>query len=283
MLVSELRPPEARGWHGRLAVSFEARGGRTVMSDRAHVGPLYVQRPFYPEADGTCHLYVLHPPGGVVGGDELEIDVAVRRGGSALITTPAATKLYRAPHSAALLTNRLRVEAGGVLEWLPGETLAFGGSRARLTTTVALEPGAHFLGWEITCLGRPASGDVFATGRLDQRFELSIGRRPVVLDRTLTEAEGSVRRGAWGWAGRSVHGLFLATVASPALSAELRASIVPERPGELFGVTTLGDVTVCRFLGERATDARELLARAWSITRRYLFDKPACAPRIWAT
>lgn len=283
MLALEPSRLDAAGWRARLSLGFAPIAGRTAVTRRAHQGPLYCQRPFYPEPDGTCHLYVLHPPGGVVGGDELDVDVNAASGSRVLVTTPAATKLYRCPGARSLVSNRLSVEADAVLEWLPGETIAFGGARARLSTTIALEPGARFLGWEITCLGRPAAGDAFTTGVLEQRTELFLGGRPVVLDRTLTEGGSALWRGAWGWGGRSVHGLFLATLATGALVTELRESVRVESPGSLFGVTTLGTVTVCRFLGERAQDARDCLTRAWQIARRHLLDKPACAPRIWTT
>jgi urease accessory protein len=271
------------GWRGRLRLEFEARGARTALSRRAHVGPLYAQRPFYPEPDGTCHVYLLHPPGGVVGGDELAVELEVGPGARTLATTPAATKLYRCPERGSQVRNQLHVRAGGVLEWLPGETIAFGGARARLSTQVSLEPGAHFLGWEITCLGRPAAGDAFATGRLDQRFELLRGDRPLVLERMLLEGQGSARSGAWGWAGRSVHGVLLATTASSGLTAELRERVRPERAPDLFGVTTVGEVTVCRYLGAQASDARACLGAAWDIVRRHQLGKPASAPRIWTT
>lgn len=286
MLAPSVRAPAPSGptgWLGRLRLEFEARGARTALTGRAHVGPLYAQRPFYPEADGTCHVYLLHPPGGVVGGDDLTVELEVRPGARALATTPAATKLYRCPERGSSIVNRLTAREGAVLEWLPGETIAFGGTRASLTTRVVLEPHAHFLGWEITCLGRPAAGDSFATGRLDQRFELSRGGCPLVLERMLLDAQGSLRSGPWGWAGCGVHGVFLATTASSELTRELRAEVRAERDRDRFGVTTLGDVTVCRYLGEQASDARACLGRAWDIVRRHLLGKPASAPRIWTT
>jgi len=283
MLATEPRRIDPVGWQARLSLGFEPIAGRTAVTRRTHHGPLYCQRPFYPERDGTCHLYVLHPPGGVVGGDELSVEVEARAGARVLVTTPAATKLYRCPGASSVVSNRLSVGSGAVLEWLPAETIAFGGTRARLTTTIALEPGARFLGWEITCLGRPAAGDAFASGVLEQRTELFVAGRPVVLERTLTEGGGALQRGAWGWGGRSVHGLFLVTLATSALVTELREGARAERPGSLFGVTTLGDVTVCRFLGDRAQDARDCLTQAWHIARRHLLEKPACAPRIWTT
>ena len=44
--------------------------------ERRHEGPFCIQRPFYP-GDGACHVYLLHPPGGLAAGDELDLDVDV--------------------------------------------------------------------------------------------------------------------------------------------------------------------------------------------------------------
>ncbi len=57
---------ENTGWKANLSLEFKATALRTVISKREHKGPLAIQRPFYPE-DDVCHVYLLHPPGGVVG------------------------------------------------------------------------------------------------------------------------------------------------------------------------------------------------------------------------
>ena len=67
----------AEGWSAKLSLSFERALAKTNLRVSERVGPLSVQRPFYPEED-DCHAYVLHPPGGVVGGDQLELNVQVR-------------------------------------------------------------------------------------------------------------------------------------------------------------------------------------------------------------
>ena len=96
------------GWVARLALRFEQRAGRTVLAHRSHEGPLAVQKPFYPEGD-VCHVYLLHPPGGVVGGDRLTIEIEVASDAHAVITTPAAGKFYRsaAVESVALFSATL--------------------------------------------------------------------------------------------------------------------------------------------------------------------------------
>ncbi|HEY3488167.1 MAG TPA: urease accessory protein UreD, partial [Gammaproteobacteria bacterium] len=119
--------PEGRDqcWQARLELGFERRDGKTVVAHRRHNGPLTIQKPFYPERSEICHVYLLHPPGGVAGGDALELEVAVSTGAHALITTPAAGKFYRCNDRTASLRQNLSVQAGSTLEWLPQETIVF--------------------------------------------------------------------------------------------------------------------------------------------------------------
>jgi urease accessory protein len=285
MPVVELRhgPRDARGWHAKLELELGRVAGRTVLERRLHHGPLVVQRPFHPESDGTAHVYVLHPPGGIAGGDELELDVEVKSGASALITTPAATKLYRTAGQRARVSQSLVVQEGAVLEWLPQETIAFGGADAELWSTVRLEPGANYAGWEIACLGRPASGDAFERGELTQRTDLCRDGRPLVIERLSLRADSALRSGAWGLGGRSVYGCFLATGASEELVTDVREHVQPGEPGDVFAVTMLADVLVCRTLGSSAPRARSLLAAAWGRWRRHTLGKAASPPRIWRT
>jgi urease accessory protein len=281
--IAALSDLGASTWPAELELGFARHREKTVIERRRHRGPLLVQRPFHPEPDGTCHAYVLHPPGGVVGGDTLSISIDVLPGASALLTTPSAAKLYRSNGLPAALEQTFEVDDGGGLEWMPQETIAFGGSRATSRTVVRLAPRARYLGWEITCLGRPASGDDFSTGSYRQHTEIWRDGRLLCVDRTQAEAETEARRQAWGWAGRSVYATLLATTASDALLGALRARVAPEREGDLFAVTTLPGLTVCRWLGTSAERARRALVSAWHLIRPELFGKPACPPRIWTT
>src|SRR5262249_43650810 len=139
------------GWRGSLHLELERRNGATLIARRRHVGPMLVQRAFH-EPDGSCQIYLIHPPGGVVGGDELTLDVLCGAETRALITTPAATKLYRSAARSARLVQRFRVHSGAHFEWLPQETIAYTGSHTRAETLVELDATAHFAGWEVLCL-----------------------------------------------------------------------------------------------------------------------------------
>lgn len=271
------------GWSAELELGFEVVFGRTALVHKLHHGPLTVQRPFYPEAGGLAHVYLLHPPGGIVAGDQLLVQVRVASGARALITTPAATKFYRSEGRVAEQRQVLHVSAEASLEWLPQETIVFGAAQARTATRVELEPGAGFCGWEIVCLGRAASGDHFDSGQLAQAFEIWEGGRPLWVERSRINAQQLVRRAAWGLAGQRVFGTFaFVGVSAPAVAAA-RAAVQVEANRELFAVTQTRSVIVCRYLGDNTERARQVFTLAWAALRPLLLGRPASAPRIWLT
>lgn len=281
---------ENRGWRARLELGFDSSEGKTRLVRRKHTGPLVVQRPFYPEANGCCHVYLLHPPGGIVGGDELELDVRVAAGAHALLTTPSATKLYRSSGSRATVRQRLSLEAGATLEWLPQETIAFSGSIASLSTRVELEAGSNFIGSEVLCLGRPAAHESFDRGHLTQRLEIWRGERPLLFEQIQLAGGGPELCQPWGLHGHSTLGTLVAVSALapevwarrlPPLVQSLREGLAPL--AGLAAVTQVSGVLVCRFLGAGASEAHAVLRRAWELVRPALTESPAVAPRIWAT
>jgi len=120
---------EPGGWQASLELAFAAdTSGATRLDRRAHRGPFLVQRPFFPEGREVCHVYLLHPPGGLVGGDELRLDLRVGEGARALVTTPAAGKAYRTLGPVSRQTQALSVADGAALEWLPQETIVYDGA-----------------------------------------------------------------------------------------------------------------------------------------------------------
>lgn len=159
-------------WHGRLALHYRREGGRTTALDRHH-GPLRVLQRLYPEGPGICHHVLVHPPGGMVGGDRLEIEATLEAGAHALVTTPSATRYYRSTGAPASQQALLRVAAGARLEWLPLETLAYRGCHAHNGVQLHLAPGAEAMGWDVLALGLPAAGQPFDSGRFHQHLELS--------------------------------------------------------------------------------------------------------------
>jgi len=280
---------QERRWAASLSLGFEAcaDGDRTAtrMTRVRHQGPLRVQRPFYPEGrNGCCHVYLLHPPGGLVSGDALSIEARVGEDAHTLLTTPAAAKLYKADsHGVAWSQHtRLQVARGGILEYLPQETLAFDGSRGQQSTTIELETGARCIGWEILALGRPASNLPFVSGYLEQRFRLTLDGRPLWLERQPMDPAHPRFKGPWGQGGASVQAtLWVVGLEDEADAiAELRETL-PD--SHRWAVTRRRGVLLLRYLGHERNEAWALCQQAWELIRPRLTGKSAVVPRIWLT
>lgn len=271
------------GWEAWLELGFRAHGARTVLAHRRHCGPLQVQRAFYPDGERACHVYILHPPGGVVGGDSLAIRAQVERGAHALLTTPAAGKLYRSDGAGAQLSQKLSVAADARLEWLPQETIAFDGTRAASATRVELSGNAGFIGWEILCLGRPAAGEGFARGAFTQRFEIRRDGTPLWWERNALTGGAPALHASCGLAGKSVVATLVAVGCAPQALAGLRERLNADRDGGEFSVSQLREVLVCRYLGDSAEQARAGFIDAWRLLRPALWGLEATPPRIWST
>jgi len=253
-----------------------------------------VQRPFFPEGREVCHVYLLHPPGGLVGGDQLRVDVRVGPGAHALVTTPAATKLYRTAGATDRQEQRLRVAAGGALEWLPQETILYDGADAVLRTRVDLEAGARFVGGDVLCFGLPARDEGFARGRCRQALEIWRAGRPLLVECGHLDGASPVHAARWGLGGATVLGTLVAAPAPPAdrgvLTEKIRAAAGALPAGDLGAVTELApgdggaaEVLVVRYVGARAERAHRFLHEAWRLLRPALLGRPAEPPRIWAT
>lgn len=274
------------GWLGRLTLELDKIPHGTQLSRSSHEGPLRIQRVLTPEGLECPHLYLLHPPGGVVGGDRLETRVSLGAGASALLTTPAAQKLYRSQGARAEMRNRLELGAGAALEWLPSETLAFSAAQAHITTRVALAPGAAFLGWDIACYGMPARDEAFTAGHVLSRFEIYRGETPLLVEALELGEAPQLLSDAYALRGQPVVANLYAVPAQgsidESLVAELREALA-EPPRGLVGVTSLGDLLVVRVLGPQVESVRAELIRAWQVLRPALLSRPAVLPRIWAT
>jgi urease accessory protein len=275
------------GWRAGLRLQFSARAARTWLSRREHYGPLRVQRPFYPEAPDSsnteyasaCHTYLVHPPGGIVGGDELDIQVDVTERSRALLTTPAATKFYRSDGRLALQRQHMTI-AAATLEWLPQETIFYPGARARSSTRIDLGPGAKFIGWEIPCLGLPARGEIFDTGQLALDLELWRKGRPLFVDRLRIDGDSVAKGAKCDLAGHHAIGTLLAYPADPALLTLVR-EILGENPAA--AATLVDGVLMCRALGAQAEPVKRVFVAVWQAIRPRLLGCEAVLPRIWAS
>lgn len=269
------------GWHADLRLGFAYDGRRTVLSQKHFKGPLTVQKPFYPEQD-TCHLYLLHPPGGIVSGDRLELSLHLAANTHVVATTPAANKFYRSNGAVAQLTQRFHLDDNAKLEYLPQESILFNASNTRLQTQIHLTGQARFISWDIICLGRPAGNQPFSQGHCRQRTEVYGDGLPLLTDRLQFAGDSESLSDAWGFNGRTTFGYLIASPVSTAILHALKSHMRFNAEQQL-AVSLVKNLLICRYLGYHAEQAKLKFIQVWEHLRPQLMNKPACPPRIWRT
>ena len=270
------------GWQACLSLSYVRDGNRTLLAERRHTGPLVVQKSLYPEGDAVCQNVIVHPPGGIVGGDALAVNVDAGPCTHVQLTTPGAAKCYRSGGAFARQRVRLRAARGAVVEWLPQETIIFDASKIELELSIELFDDARFLGWEVVCLGRTAAGERFDHGALRQRLTLTRDGIPVFAERAVLNGGAPLLRSPVGLHGNPVFGTFLA--AAPIVTHAMLESCrqVSVMAGE-GAVTRLPGVVIARYRGASAAAARHYFVELWQKLRPALALRAAVLPRIWAT
>lgn len=297
-------------WHGHLRLRYRRDGERTLAHD-AHDGPLRVLKALHPEGPGICHHVLVHPPGGIVGGDRLDIAVDLEPGAHALVTTPGATRFYRSPGNEAVQTVHTQIGANARLEWLPLETLVHDGARARNHLRFELADGAQMIGWDMLALGLPASGRPFAQGRFEQAIEWP----GLWLERGLLDFDDPAQApytrrllaSPLGWNRQPVLATIWCASARPfstaicnalqesareAVQAALQAASPTQHPTHsahdqapmTAGITSPHPrLVVGRLLAARTETVWQALQAIRAQWRTQLWELPATSPRVWRT
>jgi urease accessory protein len=273
--------PAAR-WRARLALAFERRDARSVLASREHDGPLVVQKPLYPEGESICHAIVVHPPAGIVGGDELVIEVQAREGSSALLTSPGAGKWYRSAGPWARQSVSIDARAASRVEWLPQETIVYDAARADISWEARIARDARMIAWDVFCLGRTGSGEGFGRGRMRISTRLWRDGRLAWLEQGRVEPGSPLARSAAGLNGAPVFGTMI--VAAPAIEDAWLAQCreVRARSGDV-SVTRLPGLMVARYRGDSTEAARGYFTALWARVREPVMGRAAVEPRIWRT
>jgi len=275
-------------WNAHLQLDYTHDGTCTGAHDR-HEGPLRVLQRLYPEGPGICHHVLVHPPGGIVGGDTLQLDARLSAGSHALITTPGATRFYRSAGPLARQQVQARLAEGARLEWLPLETIAYTGCRVQNLLRFDLDPAAEMIGWDLLALGLPAAGQAFAQGHFQQHLELP----GAWLERgRIDAADTRLLDSPLGWAGQRVlatmwfaGGSALAPARKEALLGAARDCVSEHSAmATRSGATALHErVVVLRVLAERVEPAMRLLAAVRGAWRSLAWALDANPPRVWST
>jgi urease accessory protein len=272
-------------WRGELDLRFTKAGNRTILYRCRHRGPLRVQKPLYPEGLEICHVVVIHPPGGLADRDDLSISLTLDQGAHSVVTTPGATKWYKAKEGSTFRAT-IVLQRGAVLEWLPNENIYFAGASAQTTLRIELAADAIACGWDINMLGRIASGESWETGVLRAATEfIREDGSPIWSERTLLQAGSELVRAPqglgrypifgtlWCVGGKSQPDAIAALAAELPFTSQLRA-----------GISLLPDgVLLVRAVGRQIEPVKSLMIDCWSRIRPMVVGRNAQALRLWST
>lgn len=270
-------------WHAAIDLRLVQAAGRTRLRRGPGYGPLYVQKPFYPEGP-VCHLYLLHPPAGIVGGDRLQCSATLDPGAQLLLTTPAASKHYRSTGARSAARHDFAVADDASLEFLPQETIVFAGAQSCAETHIALTGSARCVAWDILCLGQPASGEAFTSGRYRQAVTIThrpdpdTRARPLLIDRQHWTGDGPELQAPWGLNGAPCLGTFYAARVDEDLLNLLRT-----RTDTALALTCVQQVLIARARSDSAAKIKTAFEKLWQDLRPLLLQRAAQAPRIWNT
>lgn len=266
-------------WHAELELGYGRFGDSTRPTQRRHKGPLRVQKHLYAEGPEVCQHIIVHPPGGIAGGDRLDISASVGPDAWAQLTSPGAAKWYRAAGPAYQQLD-LSVASGATLEWLPQETIVFSNAQAELTTRIELQGNARLFYWDVVALGRPASGERFESGHFQAHLDIRRDGKLLWHERQRIIGGDGLLDSPIGLNGKTVFGTLLMTGEIDSELLEACRSVPNLVRGDM---TQLPGLLVARCLADEALHARAWMIELWKLLRPALLGREAVAPRIWST
>lgn len=289
---AQVRPDDGHAsWSARLDLGFEQPGpGRHVggagqrpgtLLRHRHEGPLRIQKALYPEGVSPCHAIIVHPPGGIAGGDRLDIRIDSGPGSHGLVTTPSAQKWYGSARGNPA-GQQVQVGLEGALEWLPQETIVFNRAEVRSDIVVRAGRDASMIGWDHLIFGRRASGETFAQGSFRQSLRIELDHRTVWHDRLVLQGDDALFDSPVGLRGHHAFATLWALLRADARWSEpLIEALRQGAPGIAW--TVLHERLLVGRVLAPPLELKPLMVRAWGFLRPHVIGIPAVAPRLWAT
>jgi urease accessory protein len=177
-----------RAIRGHLDLRCELReDGATCISRQSFRAPIHLSKPHL--ESGSLVVQLVNPTAGFFDGDRLDLRVEAGPGSSVVLSTPGASRVHRARGGeAARCSQRLQVEAGAFLEWIPEPFIPQEGARYHQETVIDLAADAGLLFFEWIAPGRVARGEAFTYESLRWELDLNVGGRLVARERYTLDA-----------------------------------------------------------------------------------------------
>jgi urease accessory protein len=301
MVIGESK---SRQWIASLALDFSVSVAGTQLRRTRRSGPLSVQKTFYPEGQDCAHIYLLHPPAGIVSGDELHVEINLDESAHVLVTTPGANRFYRARQDTSIGISKqvqvttFNVKAQTKSENFPQETIVYNGADGFNTVDIHLTESSVYLGWDITCMGLPSSGKLFTQGQYSQLNRVFVDGLLQYHDRIAINANKNAKSNAKnnllhhpaGLDGNHVFATFLVYAPQKINQSQRKAvietmrDIIEEQDAQKhISITDIDGLIVIRYLGHHAEQCKKLFLLLWQVVRPLTVEKKATQPRIWHT
>jgi urease accessory protein len=271
------------GWDASLKLMFDHRSNQSTLARRQHRGPIVLQKILYPEGPDVAHGVIIHPPGGVAGGDHLFLGVDMASKSSALLTTPGATKWYKSLGRQASQDIVVNVADNARLEWLPQENIVFDSADVVLNTQVNLAKSAVFAGWEVVCLGRKASGERWQTGHFRQKLQIRREDKLIWNESALMNPNSKLLTAMAGLHEKVVFGSLVVAAGETPTEVLQQCQDITLTSKADYGVSALPQIFTARYMGSCAQEAKMYFEKIWHYLRPWYGEREASRPRIWST
>jgi len=183
----------------------------------------------------------------------------------------------------------------GICENFPLETIVYEGADAINQLDLKLSSQAHYIGWDISCLGLPAAGQPFKKGRFTQLNRVFIDGKLNFHDRINLTPNNNVCAHVAGLNNHSVFATMLAHAPKVRINVNEKSQLVDrlreqiahtdgiDKPSQKVSVTYIRDLLVVRYLGDHAEECKAIFTSIWKTIRPIYIQKEANVPRIWLT
>ncbi|MGN1281361.1 MAG: urease accessory protein UreD [Succinivibrio sp.] len=267
-------------WQASISLEFKKDGtGRSVMTRNRHIGPLVVQKPFYPEI--ACHVYLLHPPGGIAGCDSLSIEAKVEEGAQVLLTTPGATKFYKTDGTFSRLTQSFFVSRNCSFEFLPAQNIYYKGTHTFVKTVFDLEDNAKFIFRDVSKCGMKDEEQPFEDSFLFNSVSIRQNGREKLIETSRVDGQYDLySKGSNN--GSAYVGTYISNAVSQSTLESIREYLLTcEKCQSAAGITD--EYLVVRFLSHDNEPIEKAIVKIWEMTRTEVVGLAPCHPRVWST
>lgn len=172
-----------RAIRGHLDLRCDVRGdGVPYLSRQSFRAPIHLSKPHL--ESGALVVQLVNPTAGFFDGDRLDLRVEAGAGCNVVLSTPGASRVYRARGGdPAVCAQHLQVEAGAFLEWIPEPFIPQAGARYHQETRIELEKDSGLFFFEWISPGRVARDEIFQYQLLRWELDLSVGGKLVARER----------------------------------------------------------------------------------------------------